>query len=111
MGGVGGETTGVDSVGVEGGGLDDSIAKSAAVAFAKAATSLSSSTVMAKGVPQGMSEVPAGTRILAKYASSCASKSMVALSVSILGLRNKQRGQCQKERRQQGRTRTHRSKE
>ena len=78
-----------DGAGVEEGeGAEDeaagvAVSTDGGVKLANAAISLSSSTVTAIGVPQGMSEEPAGTRIFAKNASSCASKSMVALSVSI----------------------------
>ena len=83
--GVGGgvATTGAAAGAEGGGGLESSAPNSSAVELAKAAISLSSSHVIARGVPTGRSEEPAGTKIFAKKPSSCASKSIVALSVSI----------------------------
>mmetsp|Transcript_20454 Transcript_20454/g.33764 ORF Transcript_20454/g.33764 Transcript_20454/m.33764 type:complete len:203 (-) Transcript_20454:95-703(-) len=56
---------------------------SAAVKLANAAMSASSSTTTPIGVPTGTSLAPASIRIFARNPSSCASKSTVALSVSI----------------------------
>mmetsp|Transcript_22528 Transcript_22528/g.40114 ORF Transcript_22528/g.40114 Transcript_22528/m.40114 type:complete len:207 (+) Transcript_22528:1563-2183(+) len=57
---------------------------SSPVKLAKAATSLSSSTITAISVPTLMPSVPCGTSIFARKPSSWLSQSMAALSVSII---------------------------
>mmetsp|Transcript_18700 Transcript_18700/g.52003 ORF Transcript_18700/g.52003 Transcript_18700/m.52003 type:complete len:231 (-) Transcript_18700:137-829(-) len=80
-GGVGAATGGA---GVGSGAAAASGSAAGATKSLKAATSSSSSTVTKMGVPTGTSSAPASFRILAMYPSSCASKSIDALSVSIL---------------------------
>mmetsp|Transcript_5274 Transcript_5274/g.8790 ORF Transcript_5274/g.8790 Transcript_5274/m.8790 type:complete len:204 (-) Transcript_5274:230-841(-) len=73
-----------------GGGTDASVAALSgalpASKFLNAATSPSSSTVTMIGTPTATSPDPAGTKCFANTPSSCASKSMLALSVSMTAM-------------------------